>query len=162
MTSLEKAINLGCLFLTLKPKYIYIYINKCTTFCCMYWYVSIYSEDCFWPQYMYPKLSSFNGYRWCPLGKLSHLRLEQLSTVHYFLYSITQRDTLTLDNILKFIWSCHKYLQHAYECVTWHQIMYVRNTPIWHRIFVWSVLPYALWGCIDGLLANFPNNWYNK
>ena len=27
MTSLEKAINLGYLFLTLKPKYIYIYIS---------------------------------------------------------------------------------------------------------------------------------------
>ena len=27
---------------------------------------------------MYPKLSPFNGYCRCPLGKLSHLRLEQL------------------------------------------------------------------------------------
>ena len=46
----------------------------------MYWYVSIYSEKCFWPQYMYPKLSPNNGYRWCPQGKLSHLGLEQLNT----------------------------------------------------------------------------------
>ena len=44
----------------------------------MYWYVSIYSEKCFWPQYMYPKLSPNNGYRWCPLGKVYHLGLEQL------------------------------------------------------------------------------------
>ena len=44
----------------------------------MYWYVSIYSEKCFWPQYMYPRLSPNNGYRWCPLGKLSHLGMEQL------------------------------------------------------------------------------------
>ena len=78
MTSLEKAINLGYLFLTLKPKYIYIYINTCTIFCCMYWYVSIYSEECFWLQYMYPTSSTFNGYHWCPLGKLYHLGLEQL------------------------------------------------------------------------------------
>ena len=27
---------------------------------------------------MYPKLSPFNGYCWCQLGKLSHLGLEQL------------------------------------------------------------------------------------
>ena len=44
----------------------------------MYWYVSIYSEKCFWPQYIYPKLIPNNGYRCCPLGKLSHLGLEQL------------------------------------------------------------------------------------
>ena len=44
----------------------------------MYWYVSIYSEKCFWPQYMYPNLSPNDGFRWCPLGKLSHLGLEQL------------------------------------------------------------------------------------
>ena len=45
----------------------------------MYWYVSIYSEKCFWPQYMYPNLSPNNGFCWCPLGKLSNLGLEQLS-----------------------------------------------------------------------------------
>ena len=44
----------------------------------MYWYVSIYSEECFWPQYLYPKLIPNNGYCWCPIGKLSHLGLEQL------------------------------------------------------------------------------------
>ena len=44
----------------------------------MYWYVSIYSEECFWPQYMYPKLSPFNGYHWFPLGKFSHIGMEQL------------------------------------------------------------------------------------
>ena len=44
----------------------------------MYWYVSIYSEECFWTQYMYSKLIPFNEYRWFPLGKLSHLGLEQL------------------------------------------------------------------------------------
>ena len=27
---------------------------------------------------MYPKLSPNNGYRWCPLGKFSHMGLEQL------------------------------------------------------------------------------------
>ena len=80
MTSLEKAINLGYLFLTFKPKK---NINTCTTFFCMYWYVSIYSEDCFWPQYMYPKLSPNNTNRLCPLGKLSHLGLEQLCTIKY-------------------------------------------------------------------------------
>ena len=30
---------------------------------------------------MYPKLSPNNGYRWCPLVKLSHLGLEQLSDI---------------------------------------------------------------------------------
>ena len=77
MTSLEKAINLGYLFLTLNPPPPKKHINTCTTLCCMYWYVSIYSEECSWPQYMYHKLSPFNGYHWCPLGKLSHLGLEQ-------------------------------------------------------------------------------------
>ena len=81
MTSLEKAIHLGYLFLTLNPPK---KINTCTTFCCMYWYVSIYSEECFWPQYMYPKLSPFNGYFWCPLGKFSHLGLEQLFDAPFF------------------------------------------------------------------------------
>ena len=32
---------------------------------------------------MYPKLSPNNGYRWCPLGKLSHLGLEQLCTTFF-------------------------------------------------------------------------------
>ena len=36
-------------------------INTSTTFCCLYWYISIYSEKCFWLQYMYSKLSRFNG-----------------------------------------------------------------------------------------------------
>ena len=82
MTSLEKAINLGYLFLNFKPKKRKKKpINTCTNFFCMYLYVSIYSEECFWPQYMYPKLSPFNGYRWWPLGKLSHLGLEQLDTI---------------------------------------------------------------------------------
>ena len=49
----------------------------------MYWYVAIYSEECFWTQYMYPKLSPFNRHRWCPLGKLSHLSLEQLRCDYY-------------------------------------------------------------------------------
>ena len=75
MTSMEKAINLGYLFLTFKPQKNYQYM---TTFLCMYWYVSIYLEKCFLPQYMYPKLNPNNGYRWFPLGKLSHLWLEQL------------------------------------------------------------------------------------
>ena len=38
-----------------------------------------FSEKCFWPQYMYPELIPNNGYRWCPLGKLSHLGMEQLT-----------------------------------------------------------------------------------
>ena len=75
MTSLEKAINLGYLFLTYKPKKT---INTCTFFFSMYGYVSIFSEKYFWPQYMYLTLIPNNGFRWCPLGKLSHLGLEQL------------------------------------------------------------------------------------
>ena len=56
----------------------------------MYRYVSIYSEECFWPQYMYPKLSPFNDYRWYPLGKLSHLGLEKLN------YTFTQSSPIKL------------------------------------------------------------------
>ena len=78
MTSMEKAINLGYVFLTLKPEK--KHINTCTTICCMYWYVSINSEECFWPQYMYSELIPNKGYRWCPLRKLSNLGLEQLIT----------------------------------------------------------------------------------
>ena len=102
MTSLEKAINLGYLFLTLKPQK--KHINTCTTFFCIFWYVSIYSEDYFWPPYMYPKLSPFNGYRWCPLGKLSHMGLEQL----YFAYLSTYKIfSCWLSNIL--IWCRHAF-----------------------------------------------------
>ena len=77
MTSKEKSINLGSLFLTYKPEK--KPINTCTSFFCMYWYVSIFSEKSFWPQYMYLTFSPNNGFRWCPVGKLSHLGLEQLS-----------------------------------------------------------------------------------
>ena len=76
MTSQEKAINLWYLFLSYKPKK--KTINTFTSFFCMYWYVSIFSEKYFWPQYMYHKMSPNNRFRWCPLGKLSHLGLEQL------------------------------------------------------------------------------------
>ena len=80
MTSQEKAINVQYHFLTYKPeKKEKKSINTCTSFFCMYWYVSIFSEKYFWPQYMYCKMSPNNGFRWCPLGKLSHLGLEQLS-----------------------------------------------------------------------------------
>ena len=48
----------------------------------MYWYASIYSGECFWPHYMYHKMSPNNRFRWCPLGKLSHLGLEQLPFLH--------------------------------------------------------------------------------
>ena len=75
MTSMEKAINLGYLFLSYKPKKT---INTFSSLFCMYWHVSIFSEKSFWPQYMYLTLSPNNGFHWCPLGKLSHLGLEQL------------------------------------------------------------------------------------
>ena len=77
MTSLENAINLGYLFLTFNPPPKKT-INTFTTFFCTNWYVSIYSEEFFWPQYMYYKMSPNNGFSWCPLVKLSHLGLEQL------------------------------------------------------------------------------------
>ena len=93
MNSLEKAIDLGYLFLTFKLKKT---INTCTTIFCIYWYVSVYSEECFWPQYMYPKLRPNNGYRWCQLGKLSHLGLEQLSSCIYPYTSLTLVPTLLL------------------------------------------------------------------
>ena len=81
-------LNLGYMYLgqkTFLNKL--IHINTCTTFCCMYCYVSIYSEECFWPQYMHPKLIPFNKYRWCPLGELSHLCLEQLRCPFAVIYN---------------------------------------------------------------------------
>ena len=79
MTSLERVINLRYVFLTFKPKKEKEKpINTCTFLFCMYWYFSIYSEEFFWPQYMYHKMSPNNGFCWCPLGKFSHLGLEQL------------------------------------------------------------------------------------
>ena len=79
MTSQEKAINLRYLFLTYKPgKKKKKHINTFTSFFWLYWYVSIFSEKYFWPQYMYHKMSPNNGFRWFPLGKLSHLGLEKL------------------------------------------------------------------------------------
>ena len=41
-------------------------------------------KSVFWPQYIYPKLSPFDGYSWCPLGTLSHLGMKQLCFI--FLY----------------------------------------------------------------------------
>ena len=82
MTSQEKAINLRCLFLPInREKKKKKTINTFNSFLCMYWYVSIFSENYFWPQYMYHKMSPNNGFCWCPLGKLSHLGLEQLFTI---------------------------------------------------------------------------------
>ena len=80
MTSLEKSIILRYLFLIFKlggekP------INTCTILFCMYWYVPIYSEEYFWPQYMYHKMIPNNWFRWCPPGKLSHIGLEQITGV---------------------------------------------------------------------------------
>ena len=60
----------------------------------MYWYFPIYSEECFWPQYMYHKMSPNNGFRWCPLGKLSHLGLEQLKDKNHLTHHrISKYDT---------------------------------------------------------------------
>ena len=80
MTSLEKANNLGFIFITLKPIYIYIYISihAPLSAACIEMFQFI-QKSVFWPQYMYPKLSPFNGYSWCPLGKLSHLGLGKLT-----------------------------------------------------------------------------------
>ena len=59
-------------------------------------------------------------------------------------------------NIQKFVWTCHKCLQHARECVDWQQIIYVQNKRVWHRIFVRYVPSCAPRACIGGSLTNFP------
>ena len=38
-----------------------------TTSCWSYWYISIYSANCFWLKYMYRKFSLINRYFWYPL-----------------------------------------------------------------------------------------------
>ena len=101
MTSLEMAINLRYLFLTFKPKK--KTINTCTTFFCIYWYVSIYLEKCFWPQYMYLTLRPNNGYRWCPLGKLSHLGLEQLTNREKMLITLMNCTKTIFDENLEIL-----------------------------------------------------------
>ena len=78
MTFLKTSINLRYIYLTLKPAK--KHVSMSTTFCCSYWYISIYSEKGFWPQYMYRKLSPFNGWIWLTLGKLSHIGLERLTS----------------------------------------------------------------------------------
>ena len=93
MTSQEKAINIRYLFLTYKPKkkpHQYIHLFLLLVLVCFN-----FSEKYFWPQYMYHKMSPNNGFRWCPLGKLSHLRLEQL------LYEEKNDDLITEEELKK-------------------------------------------------------------
>ena len=80
MTSQEKAINLRYLFLTYKPekKEKNPSIHSPLSSACIGMF-QFFSEKYFWPQYMYCKMSPNNGFRWCPLGKLSHMGLEQLT-----------------------------------------------------------------------------------
>ena len=83
MTSHEKAINLWYLFLTYKPEKNEKPINTFTSFFWMYWYVSIFQKSIFDPNTCTIPKSPNNGFRWCPLGKLSHLGLEQLRRRDY-------------------------------------------------------------------------------
>ena len=57
MTSLEKSINLGYIYLTLKKKEKKSEnINMSTTFCCLYLYISIYSEKVFLTTIQVPQI----------------------------------------------------------------------------------------------------------
>ena len=95
----------------------------------MYWYVSIYSEMCFWPQYMYPKLIPNNGYRWCPLGKFSHLGLEQLTWPTYGTKEEFREDNNFIKGVEDYHWKlairkqiwlmCYLYLDAA--CRSWNR-----------------------------------------
>ena len=80
MTSQEKTINLRYIFLTYKPGGGEP-INTLTTFLCMYWYVSIFQKSNFDHNTCNVPKRPNNGFRWCPLGKLSHLGLEQLTSI---------------------------------------------------------------------------------
>ena len=143
MTSLEKAIDLGYLFLTFKPKKIRKNINTCTTFFYMYWYVSIYSEECFWHQYMYPKLSANNGYRWCPLGKFSHLWLEQLSA---YLFGI-----MILSIIIHVWYWPDPLIHHKFNFSFQYYICFIWLTPSDLKIF---------WNTINGALKFILRSFY--
>ena len=54
----------------------------------MYWYVSIFQKSIYDPNTCTTPKSPNNGFRWFPLGKLSHLGLEQLPRyIHNTSYS---------------------------------------------------------------------------
>ena len=77
MTSQEKAINLGYLFLTYnrkkKKNHQYIHLFLLIVLVCFNFFIKVFLTPIHVPQ-----MSPNNGFRWWPLGKLSHLRLEQL------------------------------------------------------------------------------------
>ena len=84
MTNQEKAINLWYLFLTYKPE-IYIYnpsIHSPLSSDCIGMF-QFFQKSIFDPNTCTLPKSPNNGFRWCPLGKLSHLRLEQLHGTQY-------------------------------------------------------------------------------
>ena len=53
------------------------------------------------------------------------------------------------------VWTCHKYLQHTFECFHWHQIIYVHNMRVRHWIFFWRVPYCTRRTCTCGSLTNF-------
>ena len=81
---------------------------------------------------MYPKLSPNNGYRWCPLGKLSHLGLEQLySNIKIcgpgsLTYWILQQMPLAALKIEKILWNSY-----------WRSTL--RNPSIWFLLRLYLI-----------------------
>ena len=106
----------------------------------MYWYVSIFSEKYFWPQYMYLTLSPNNGFRWCPLVKLSHLGLEQLLCGCYNppLHKVSPWQIyLILGKLVPLLWS----RQFFY--------LYPSTSSVYLPVVFISLFPITMWGQID-------------
>ena len=80
MTSQEKAINLWYLFLTYKPGEKNPSIHSPLSSACIDMF-QFFQKSIFEPNTCTTPRRPNNGFRWCPLGKLSHLGLEQLNAI---------------------------------------------------------------------------------
>ena len=77
---------------------------------------------------MYPNLSPNNGYRRCPLGKLSHLGLEQLRSVSI--------EGITLEKYSALHQTNHHIMCHVKQCIVIFCIMTENNMtqPLQHTV----------------------------
>ena len=102
------------------------------------------------------------------------------------MYGILQLNTFQSGNFLIFVRSCHDMAWHTYKCVTnainglefeqvchkrlqcpckcvnWNQTIYVWNTRIGYKIYVWCMLYCARRIWIGSPLNNFSQKWYPK
>ena len=78
------------------------------------------------------------SYKWI----ISHQRVFWHSYIHVM-------------NILIFVLTSHKFLQHASNFFNWHQIIYLCNMRVLHRLFSRSATSCACRVWIGGSLTNF-------